>query len=184
MDFSTITWNQVLTIFGICAGASIIGAIALLATSAKQIKNLDIPENADFFTTLQSIPITIPIALDLLDFAFDFFAAPIAWVLLELLGLQALQMITIFEGILPGTQLLPTMTGAWIIARVVGNKRSPSRDAIEDYNLHQIEEKRQKRLLMQESYKRKPLLGDSKNDVVDAEYIEEPDVIILDKDLK
>lgn len=181
MDLSHITWDQVLLVFGICAGSAVVGAVALLITAAKQIKQMEIPEGADFFTTLQYVPITVPIALDLLDLAFDFFSAPITWIILEMLGLQALQMITIFEGILPGTQIIPTMTAAWVIARVMGNKKSETREALADYNLQQIDERRQKRLQLQDQYKRRSLLGSGIDNVLDGEIIEDPDVIRLDK---
>ena len=121
----------------IVALLAIASAIALLMIAAKQIAEIQIPEDADFFETLQHVPITVPIALDLLDFVFDIFAAPIAWIILELLGLQALQMITMFEGIIPGTQLIPTMTGAWVISRMMKDKRSETRmrSALHDYQL-------------------------------------------------
>jgi hypothetical protein len=96
---------------------ALIGAVSLLVIAARQIRSIEIPEDADFFETLRLLPITVPLALDLLDLAFDVFAAPIAWVILELMGLKALQLITVFEGLLPGTQVIPTLTIGWIIAK-------------------------------------------------------------------
>ncbi len=130
--------QTVLIAFGVCAGAAVIGVITLLITAWQQVTELEVPPDADFFETLQMIPITIPIALDLLDLAFDVFSAPISWVVLELLGLRSLQMITVLEGLIPFTQLIPTMTIAWFIAR--GMKRrnrgdTPFRSAMRDYQL-------------------------------------------------
>lgn len=114
--------------------AAFVGAVLLLILAAREVADLEIPEDADFFETLQMVPITVPLALDLLDMAFDFFAAPIAWVILELLGLKALQMITVFEGIIPGTQLIPTMTAAWVVSRMMKDKRrTEGRDMLQDY---------------------------------------------------
>ena len=166
---------------GIILALALIGAIVLLIVAARQIASVDVPENADFFETLQCVPVTVPIALDLLDLAFDFFAAPIAWIILELLGLQALQLITVFEGLIPGTQLIPTLTIAWFIARGMKKKQQPSqlRESLADY---QLEERRARYGQLRsgadlaEQYRRKalPLPDQKKNEVVvEGEYYEE-----------
>jgi len=119
----------------ICAGASLIAVVTLLITAWQQVIDLEIPEEADFFETLQMIPITVPIALDLLDLVFDVFSAPISWVILELMGLRALQMITVIEGIIPGTQFIPTLTIAWFVARGMKRKEranTPFRSTLRD----------------------------------------------------
>jgi len=175
MDLTGVTWGQVLTVFAICAGASVVGAIALLIIAARQISSLDIPEDADFFETLQIIPITVPLALDLLDLAFDIFAAPIAWIVLELLGLRSLQLITVFEGLIPGTQLIPTMTIAWVLSRTMPpKKRSPLREALADYQQNQLGAGRLRRAELQDRYRSRSLLPPGeRDDVVEGEYFEE-----------
>lgn len=132
-----IQWADVFLVVGGCMAVSLIGAIALFIIAARQVSEIEIPEGADFFETLQAIPITVPLALDLLDMAFDVFSAPISWIILELLGLRPLQMITVFEGLIPGTQLIPTMTIAWVVSRVMKKKirQSPLRGALHDYQL-------------------------------------------------
>jgi hypothetical protein len=105
-------------------------AVALLLLAARQLREIDIPEDADFFETMRLIPITVPLALDMLDFVFDILAAPLAWVILEAMGLKALQLVTVTEGLIPGTQPIPTLTAAWIIARATkpsGPSKSESR---------------------------------------------------------
>jgi hypothetical protein len=121
----------------LCLGIGVVGlvivggAIALLYFAAQSVRDLEIPEDADFFETMQVIPITIPIALDLLDLVLDVFSAPISWIILNMMGLGALKMVTIFESIIPGTQLIPTMTIGWIISRtLVKNRQSPMRDRL------------------------------------------------------
>ena len=130
-------WQTALIAFGIVAGTAVIIVITLLVTAWQQVQDLNIPQDADFFETLQVLPITVPIALDLLDLAFDVFAAPISWVLLELMGLRALQMITVIEGIIPGTGVIPTMTIAWFVARGMkrkgGTYESPFRNQLRGY---------------------------------------------------
>ena len=80
---------------------------------------IHIPPDADFVTTLRHVPLSLVLFLDLLDFGLDFFSVPIAWVLLSKLGLQSLRGVTVVEEIIPGTQLLPTMTAAWFAARLL-----------------------------------------------------------------
>ncbi len=132
--FESVGIREVIIVAGICMAASLVGAIALLVLAARQISEIDIPEDADFFETMQHLPITVPLALDLLDMAFDIFAAPIAWLVLELLGLQALQLITVIEGAIPGTQLVPTLTIAWAISKMMKKRQTQSyaRSALDD----------------------------------------------------
>jgi hypothetical protein len=131
MDVSQIPLRDALVVFAICAAAAIAGAVALLFMAAQQVRDLNIPPDADFFEVMQVIPVTIPIALDLLDGALDVFSAPISWIILEMMGLGSLKMITLVESLIPGTQLIPTLTISWIIGRYfVKDRQSPFRDAM------------------------------------------------------
>ena len=47
------------------------------------------------------------------------FSAPIAWPLLGRLGLTPLRQVTVIEELIPGTQVIPTMTLAWLAARII-----------------------------------------------------------------
>ena len=85
-----------------------------------RIKRIKLPPDADFLTALRLTPLAVVILLDLLDFSLDFLSAPLAWVILGYLGLEPLRGVTLVEGLIPGTQLLPTMTVAWIVARLAG----------------------------------------------------------------
>lgn len=173
--------TDALLVLGGCMAISLVGAIGLLVIAARQIASIEIPEGADFFETLQVVPITVPLALDLLDMAFDVFSAPISWIILELLGLRALQMITLFEGLIPGTQVIPTMTIAWFIARVMKKKvrQSPLRGTLRDY---QLQSQGQFGRLggppgdLADRYRRKALLPAGEDplqgDMVDGEYDE------------
>jgi hypothetical protein len=128
--------RDVCIVLGVSGVAIVAGAIALLVMAAQSVRDIQIPEDADFFETMQLIPITIPIALDLLDLVLDVFSAPIAWIVLDMLGLGALKMITVIESIIPGTQLIPTMTVAWIVSRtLIKDRTSGFRTAMHQYQL-------------------------------------------------
>ncbi len=97
-----------------------LGGIALF-----KLRKLDVPPNATFVESLFYTPLLVVIAVDLLDLAFDFLAAPISWTLLDRLGLKALRGVSTVEALIPGTQLIPLMTLCWIgvrLLRLAGNQ--------------------------------------------------------------
>ena len=178
MDFQSFRFADVLLVAGVCAALALVGAIVLLVIAARQIMHLDIPEDADFFETLQIVPITVPLALDLLDMAFDVFAAPISWIVLELLGLQSLQLVTVFEGLIPGTQVIPTLTIAWVLARIMKARGKGRRSRMQEeiYQYQQLDRaSRYQRLAARRgdivsSYRSRPLLTE---EIMDGEFVEE-----------
>ena len=107
-----------LLIFAGLAALSLVAAILLALLTYRQLRHLRLPADADFMTCLRTVPISVVIILDLLDFGLDVFSAPIAWVMLGKLGLQGLRGVTILEELIPGTQLLPAMTLTWIGIRL------------------------------------------------------------------
>jgi hypothetical protein len=98
---------------------SLILAGVLIVLTWRRLKHIRIPPDADFFTALRHVPLTLVLFLDLLDFGLDFFSVPVAWVILNKLGLQPLRGVTVVEEIIPGTQFLPTMTAAWFAVRLL-----------------------------------------------------------------
>jgi hypothetical protein len=102
-------------------GALCIGLL-LLGWVIWRVRRVNLPADADFLTALRATPFVVVILLDLLDFSLDFLSAPIAWVLLGRLGLAPLRGVAVLEELVPGTQIIPTMTAAWIIARLFGQK--------------------------------------------------------------
>ncbi len=82
-----------------------------------RVRRIDLPAGADALTALQHTPFIVVLLLDLLDLGLDIFSVPLTWPLLGRLGLAPLRGVTILEGIIPGTQLIPTMTLAWLFAR-------------------------------------------------------------------
>lgn len=95
----------------------VLGAI-LMAIAAIKLRKLDIPIDAGFIETLHYTPIIVVVAVDLLDLALDFLAAPISWAILDRLGLRALRTVSAVEALIPGTQLIPTMTLCWFAVRL------------------------------------------------------------------
>ncbi|MCA9988511.1 MAG: hypothetical protein KDE59_29600 [Anaerolineales bacterium] len=108
-----------LALMGLC----LILGLLVLWLAARQVRHLDVPEDATFAETLHYTPFMVVLGIDLLDFGLDFLAAPIAWVILDNFGLKALRGFTVVEAIIPGTQLLPTMTLAWLGVRLSGYQK-------------------------------------------------------------
>ena len=101
-----------------CMGACLLLSIALLTVAVRQMRRIDIPDNADLTTILLAIPLVVVLGLDLLDFALDFLALPIVWVLLNNMKLRALRNVSAVEALVPFTQPIPTLTIAWIAVRL------------------------------------------------------------------
>ncbi|MBP7961525.1 MAG: hypothetical protein KA003_06105 [Caldilineaceae bacterium] len=101
-------------------GGALALALPLLAWVIWRVRRIKLPVNADFFTALRHTPFVVVLLLDLLDLGLDFLSAPIAWVLLTRLGLAPLRGVTIIEELIPGTQIIPTMTLAWVAVRFLG----------------------------------------------------------------
>ena len=114
--------NFVLIFLGVMSVALIL-ALILLAIIFIQIRHVKVPAGAGFAETLLYTPILAVLFLDVLDLALDFLSAPIAWIVLDRLGLKGLRGIATFESLVPFTQAIPTMTLAWIAVRVMGKDR-------------------------------------------------------------
>lgn len=95
----------------------IVLSIILIVFIIWRIRKIEIPAGADFFEALRYTPLIIVITLDVLDFAFDFLSAPIGFTLLTFLGLNPLRGVAAIEAVIPGTQLIPLMTLAWLFVR-------------------------------------------------------------------
>jgi len=107
-------WFFIIMLIGLVVGG------ILLVFFAHKIRNLNIPIDATFAETLHYTPLPVVIAIDLLDLALDFLAAPLSWAILDRLGLKALRNVAAVEALIPGTQLIPTMTLCWFGVRLLG----------------------------------------------------------------
>lgn len=121
-EFLSNDLNAILAIFLALSVIGLVLAILLLIWVLWRVKRIHLPEDADFLTTLRATPLSVVLLLDALDMAFDFLAMPFAWVLLGYLNLHALRGVSVVEAAIPGTQFLPTMTAAWLFARLSDKK--------------------------------------------------------------
>jgi hypothetical protein len=99
-------------------GGALLFSVMLGGFVLWRVRKIQLPPDADFFTALRLTPLVVVLLLDLLDFTLDFLSAPVAWLLLTRLGLGPLRGVTVVESLIPGTQIIPTMTLAWIAVRV------------------------------------------------------------------
>jgi hypothetical protein len=118
-----IDLTQVLYLLLILLGIGLTLTLLLLGWVVWRIKRIKLPPDAEFFTALRYTPLSVVILLDLMDLSMDFLSAPFAWTLLSYLGLKPLRGVTVVESLIPGTQLLPTMTLAWLVARYIDPAR-------------------------------------------------------------
>ncbi len=119
MEQPTIDWRQVLIVGGALATLMLGIAVVLLIWVIVRVRRINLPPDADWITALRATPLVVVIVLDLLDMSLDFLAAPIGWVLLTRLGLGPLRPITLVEALVPFTRLIPLMTTAWVVVRVL-----------------------------------------------------------------
>ena len=110
--------TDILYIAGILIIIGLILTILLLAWIVLRIRRINLPPDADPVTALLATPFVVVLVLDLLDFSLDFLSAPFSWTILSYLGLKPLRGVTVIESLIPGTQLIPTMTLAWIFVRI------------------------------------------------------------------
>jgi len=105
------------TILGIM-GIALLLALLLLFFVVRQVRKINVPPDAGFSETLRHTPFVVVLFIDLLDLGLDILAAPFAWVLLDRWGLKALRNVSALEALIPFTQVIPTLTVAWIWVRV------------------------------------------------------------------
>lgn len=106
-------------ILGTVMLASLVAGFLVLAFAYRRLKKIRVPQDADFFTTIRAVPLALVVGLDLLDLGLDTFSAPLEWLILNRLGLTALRNVATFEALIPFTGPIPTLTIAWIAARVL-----------------------------------------------------------------
>jgi hypothetical protein len=125
MDTLFESLRSIFTILLIAMGVSVVVACIGLAALARGIRRLRIPPDADFFTTMRYIPLSLAIVLDLLDFGLDIFSAPIMWVALDRMGLYNLRNKATIEALIPITNVIPTFTVCWFAARLLNLGMQP-----------------------------------------------------------
>lgn len=120
--------EAILKFVGIVMLIALILSVAVLAVALRKVRRIRLPADADFFTAIRAVPLSLVIGLDLLDLGLETFSAPIVWFILNRTGLQALRNVAAFEAFLPFTGPVPTLTIAWLAARFLnlGQPHDPS----------------------------------------------------------
>lgn len=118
----SIDWNLVFRYLLILSIVASVAFVILGVWAWRSVRKMRLPENLSFVEALRLTPLPVVILLDLLDLVFDILAAPISWVVLGWLGLSPLRGVTMAEAIIPGTQLIPTMTLAWFAVRLLNTR--------------------------------------------------------------
>lgn len=113
--------NVVILFLLVMAFAGVVGGL-MLAYAVRRLRALEIPPDATFIETLMLTPLSVVLAIDLLDLALDVLAAPLSWAILDRLGLKALRGVAAVEALLPGTQFIPTLTLCWFGARILDSR--------------------------------------------------------------
>ena len=115
-----VDWGALLKLVAVVAVIALILAALVLALAFRTLRRvrLRVPPNADFFTTVRAVPLSLVVGLDLLDLGLDVFSAPIIWFILNRFGLQALRNVATVEALIPITGPIPTMTLGWLAARI------------------------------------------------------------------
>ena len=117
-DFYT-SMGQLLQIFAVVAVVALVLALVGLVLMHRRLQRIRVPANAGLATTLRHVPLGLVVILDLLDLGLDIFATPIVWIILSRYRLQALRNTAALEALIPFTQVIPTLTIAWIAVRAL-----------------------------------------------------------------
>jgi len=107
-------------ILAVVAATALVLAALLIGWALGQLrrKKLRVPPDADFFATVRAVPLPLLVGLDLLDLGLDVFSAPIIWFILNRLQLQKLRNVATIEALIPISAPIPTLTIAWLLARI------------------------------------------------------------------
>lgn len=111
-------WDALLRVLAVFIAAVLILAALVLAWAVRSLRRVRVPPDADFFTAVRAVPLSLMIGLDLLDLALDSLSAPVIWLILNRYGLQALRNVAAFEALVPVTGPIPTLTLSWLAARI------------------------------------------------------------------
>lgn len=124
-------WGDLLRVLGVIALIALILAALVLALAFRSLRRIRVPQDADFFTTLRAVPLSLVVGLDLLDLGLDVLSTPIIWMILSRFRLQALRNVASIEALIPFTAPIPTLTLAWFAARALSLGQPYDPDLIE-----------------------------------------------------
>jgi hypothetical protein len=124
----TVDWEALLKVLITIAVAALILAALVLAWALRALRRVRVPPDADFFTAVRAVPLSLVVGLDLLDLGLNVFSAPLIWLILNRYGLQALRNVATVEALIPITGPVPTLTLSWLAARLfnLGQRYDPN----------------------------------------------------------
>ena len=130
---TNVDWGALGKLVTVVAVVALILAAIVLTVAFRALRKVRVrvPANADFSTTVRAVPLSLVIGLDLLDLGLDVFSAPIIWWILNRFGLQALRNVATVEALIPISAPIPTLTIAWLAARVLNLGQPHDPDLIE-----------------------------------------------------
>lgn len=105
--------------FAVVSAIAFTTGLILLFAAIRRLRRIELPPNAGFWESIRAVPLSLVVAIDLLDLGLDFLAAPLVWFILRRSKLTQLRNFAVIEALLPFTGPLPTLTIAWIIARAL-----------------------------------------------------------------
>jgi hypothetical protein len=126
-----VDWENLLQLLIAIAVVALILAALVLAWAIRTLRRVRVPPDADFFTTVRAVPLSLVVGLDLLDLALNSLSAPIIWFILNRCGLKALRNVGTIEALIPITGPIPTLTLAWFGSRIFNLGRAYDPDVIE-----------------------------------------------------
>jgi len=120
MSDLNLDWGALLKLLAAVAIVALILAGLVLALAFRTLRRVRhrVPPHSDFFTTVRAVPLSLVVGLDLLDLALDVLSAPIIWMILSRYNLQALRNVATVEALIPISAPIPTLTLAWLAARI------------------------------------------------------------------
>lgn len=124
-------WGDLLRVLGVIALIAVLLGAFVLFWAFRSLRRIRVPQDADFFTTLRAVPLSLVVGLDLLDLGLDVLSTPIIWVILSRFRLQALRNVASIEALIPFTAPIPTLTLAWFAARALNLGQPYDPDLIE-----------------------------------------------------
>ncbi|HEY2291990.1 MAG TPA: hypothetical protein VGM86_14920 [Thermoanaerobaculia bacterium] len=133
MSDLNVDWGALLKLLAAVAVVALILAGLVLALAFRTLRRVRhrVPPHSDFFTTVRAVPLSLVVGLDLLDLALDVLSAPIIWMILSRYNLQALRNVATIEALIPISGPIPTLTLAWLAARIFNLGEPHDPDLIE-----------------------------------------------------
>ena len=81
------------------------------------LRRMTIDRDQTQLEALRAAPLPLVLLVDAIDLGLDFLGAPLVWLIMSRSELRSLRGLSVLESLIPGTQLIPTMTISWLYAR-------------------------------------------------------------------